>query len=402
MAALGWILLAGAAFGQSLDQRIPGLFGGVFKTSIVPRAFTDVQQPLVADRFKSLSASLAAARSQVPVPSATGAFRFEFDDEADSFVRRTQSLGPSLAERAQTLGARTVSLSFSYTRIDFDTLEGDPLSDLFSSQPALSASFLAKLPPSDQRRAMDNTLDTHLRLNFGLDLFFLTAAYGITDSVDVSLALALTRARMQASGQAIIRDPNGDQGAYFTVAQHGVVIGGSGECGADFLCALDGFDESAFGTGDIYLRTKWHIGDYRWADLAFASILTIPTGNADDYLGFRDPTFTPWLIASKTFGRISPHLNLGYAFRSADDVSQAQWIAGADVRITDWLTAAGDFLGYHDDKRDGLNDDILQSAVGFKLNPFGQFVVAGTFQFPLNRAGLRADVIYSGQIEYTF
>jgi hypothetical protein len=49
-----------------------------------------------------------------------------------------------------------------------------------------------------------------------------------------------------------------------------------------------------------------------------------------------------------------------------------------------------------------VNDDVLQSAVGFKVNPFGNLVIAGTFQFPLNRDGLRADVIYSGQAEYTF
>jgi hypothetical protein len=152
----------------------------------------------------------------------------------------------------------------------------------------------------------------------------------------------------------------------------------------------------------LFLRSKWHFADTEYADLAVAGVLTLPTGNADNFLGFHDPTFTPWLIASNTFGRISPHVNLGYAFRSGTDVSQAQWIAGADVRTFTWLTLAGEFLGYHDDKRDGVNDDVIQSAVGFKLNPFGQFVLAGTFQFPLNRDGLRADVIYTGQIEYTF
>jgi len=131
-------------------------------------------------------------------------------------------------------------------------------------------------------------------------------------------------------------------------------------------------------------------------------VATLPTGNADDYLGFHDPTLTPWLIASKSFGRVSPHLNVGYSLRTGKDVSQGQWIAGADVRATDWLTVAADFLGYHDDHRDGINDDVLQSAIGAKVNPWGQFVLGGTLQFPLNRDGIRADVIYTGQVEYTF
>src|SRR5690606_19695253 len=101
-------------------------------------------------------------------------------------------------------------------------------------------------------------------------------------------------------------------------------------------------------------------------------------------------------------GRFSPHVNLGYAMRTGRDVSQFQWIIGADARTTSWLTLGADFLGYHDDKRDGSNDDVIQSALGARINPFGQFVFGAGFQFPLNRDGLRADVTYTGQIEYTF
>jgi hypothetical protein len=131
-------------------------------------------------------------------------------------------------------------------------------------------------------------------------------------------------------------------------------------------------------------------------------VLTVPTGNASDFLGFHDVTFTPWIVASKAFGRVSPHLNLGYAFRSGADVSQAQWIVGADTLATEWLTLSADFLGFHDDKRDGVNDDVVQSALGLKFNVLGHLVIAGGVQLPLNRDGLRADVIYTTQFEYTF
>ena len=419
---------------EPLDQLIPNLFGGTLSTSITPQVSDhapDVQKVAIAARFRGLSAALAAARSQAPIPSATGAFRFAWDDDLDTYIRSQQSLGPGLAERAQTLGRHVGTVSVSYTHIDFDTLEGDRLDQLSASQPALSAAFLAQLPPGDRQRAQDAVLQTRLNFGFGFDLLFFTGAFGITDSVDVSLSLSVNRAHMRGAAQAMIvcRDAlgtlrpceqvhpgPGSSGAFFTVNQKGVIPpapGGSGPvCGTDFRCATDGFDRSAFGTGDLFLRSKWHFYDTDYADLALVGVLTLPTGNADDFLGFHDPTFTPWFVASKTFGPVSPHLNLGYAFRSGKDVSQAQWIAGADVQPFDWLTLmgkpldwvtlAGDFLGYHDDKRDGINDDVIQSAVGFKLNPFGQFVLAGNFQFPLNRDGLRADVIYTGQVEYTF
>lgn len=386
----------------SLSERIPNLFGGVFRTSITPRAFNDVQQPLVADQFRALSAALATARAQVPPPSTTGAFRFEFDDASESYVRRAQSLGPNLAERATTLGVGTVSLGFSYTRIDFDTLEGTSLHHLRSVQPALSANFLAQLPSEDRARAADNLLETNLDLRFGFDLWFLSAAYGLTDNVDLSLSLSLARARMKGSATARILDPNGDGGAFFTVDQRGVLVDNLGSCPGEFLCAEDGFDASAFGTGDVYLRAKWHVGDFRWASVAVAQVTTVPTGRAEDLLGFHDPTVTPWLILSKQLGHWEPHLNIGYALRSRRDVSQAQWIAGTDWLATPWLTLAAEFLGFHDDWRDGVNDNVLQSAAGFKLNPFGQWVAGGNIQVPLNRDGLRSDLIYSLQLEYAF
>jgi len=404
---LGLLGGASAAHAEPLDRLIPGLFGGRLSTSINPQLTDrapDTRQLLVAQRFSNLSAALAAARSQAPVPSATGALRFEWDDDLEVYVRSLESLGPLIAERAQTLGRRTITLSMSYTRVDFDTLEGDRLDRLHTSQSALSPEFLnnPSLPASDRMRAMDNTLETQLDLKFGFDLIFLTAAYGITDTIDVSLALAVNQARMHATANAFITDPHGDQGAFFAGNQQGVIIGGTGRCSTDFVCATDSFDDSKWGTGDLFLRGKWHFYDTEYVDFAATAVLTLPTGNADDFLGFHDPTFTPWLIMSKTFNRVSPHINLGYSFRSSQDVSQAQWIAGADVRVFDWLTLASDFLGFHDDERDGINDNVFQSAIGFKANPIGNLVLGASFQFPLNSDGLRADVIYTGQAEYTF
>lgn len=387
---------------QPLADRVPSLFGGAYRTSITPLAFNDVQQPRVADQFRALSAALATARAQVPPPSVTGAFRFEFDDASESYVRRAQSLGPNLAERATTLGARTVSLGFSYTRIDFTTLEGQSLRHLRSVQPALSPGFLEQLPEEDRLRAADNLLETNLDFRLGFDLWFLTAAYGLTDSIDVSLSLSLARAHMRGNARAVILDPQQDGGVFFTVDQRGVVVDDPGRCHGEFLCAVDSFDATALGTGDLYLRAKWHVGNFRWADVAVSHVLTLPTGGAADLLGFHDPTFTPWLILSKQVGNWEPHMNLGYALRSRKDVSQAQWIAGTDWRAASWLTLAVDFLGFHDDWRNGINDNVFQSALGLKLNPFGQWVAAGNVQLPLNRDGLRADVIYSFQLEYAF
>ncbi len=387
------VIRVALAQAQPLDERIPGLFGGGLSTLPRGPAGRPPLLPLIVERFRELPAALAAARSQVPVPSASGAFRFAWDPEVRTFVRNEQSLGSSLAERAQTLGRRTGTLSVAYTRIDFDTLEGDDLNRLHASQPALPEEVPPVVPFAD------DVLKTNLDLALAFDLMFFAAAYGVTDSLDVSIALSLNHARMHGTAVTEIQDTKEVGGVVFDPLMERFFCP---KTPRSPRCLKDGFDDSAFGTGDLFLRSKWHFYDTRFADLAVAGVLTLPTGNADDFLGFHDPTFTPWFIASKSFGRLSPHVNLGYAFRSGEDVSQAQWIAGADLLTFKWLTLASDFLGFHDDKRDGVNDDVLQSAVGFKINPFGHAVIGATFQFPLNRDGLRADVIYTGQVEYTF
>jgi hypothetical protein len=385
-----------------MQDRLDGLLGGL-ATSISPVGVGD-PRPVLPAGLDQLSGSLATFRSLAPVPSAAGAFRFAWDPQVGTFHRMRK--GPGLADTAQTLGYRFGTVGLSYTRISFDTLDGDPLSRLSSDQPAFSDEFLAELPcedPADPQlcdrlRFDEDRLTTGIDIALSLDQFVLGGAWGVTETIDVSFAVSLNQLHMRARAESRLSDPNGDGPPSFEA-----MFARDNPCDPeDRLCAADSFDESAFGTGDVYLRSKWRFASLSWADLAVSGTLTIPTGNADDFLGFHHATFTPLFIASKDFERFSPHLNLGYAFRDGDDVSQAIWIAGSDMRVIDRVILAADFLGFHDDNRDGINDDVLQSAVGLKVNPIGSLVLSTSFQFPLNRDGLRADVIYTGQVEWTF
>jgi len=399
------VAIPAAAAAVPLDQVIPNLFGGSLNTTIIASTGTSTQTASIVGRFQDLNAQLSTARAQVPLPSASGAFRFAWDPDLDTFVRFEQSLGSGLAERAQTIGRGRFNVGVSYQHVDFSTVDGESLSHVRTSQPAFTQEYLAQQTEHDREVYGDDLLNTTLNLHLSFDLLYLSAAYGLTDDIDVSLALAINHAHMQGSALAETISPDGRmfEVGRFVDTQKGLIVDGTGPiCGQGNRCARDTFNQSATGTGDLYLRAKWHIADTWLADLAAAGVLTVPTGNADNLLGYNDPTFTPWFIASKSFGRFSPHINLGYAFRSAEDVSQAQWIVGSDFLAARWLTLSADFLGYHDDKRDGINDDVIQSAVGFKINPWGSLVLDASFQFPVNRDGIRADVIYTGQVEYTF
>src|SRR5450759_2158868 len=182
---------------EPLDQRIPRLFGGSLLTTICPRCTSEAQQNPASQVFSGLSAELASVLSEAPVPSASGSFRFAWDPGLDTFVRFDQSLGPVLANRVETLGRRTGVLSMSYTHADFDTLEGTSLHQMRFVTPALSSAYLANVTVSDRLRAQNDLLETRLDLGLSMDQLFFSGAYGVTDSIDVSLALAVTRIHMK-------------------------------------------------------------------------------------------------------------------------------------------------------------------------------------------------------------
>ncbi|HYD49330.1 MAG TPA: hypothetical protein VEB21_13320, partial [Terriglobales bacterium] len=199
---------------DSLESRMNGLLGGL-ATSISPVGVGDPRSAL-PEGLRALPASLSTFRALAPIPSATGAFRFAWDAETATFNRMRK--GPGLADTAQTLGQGFGTLSFAYTRMDFDTLEGDSLGSLRFVQPAFSSSFLGELPcddptdpeQCDRLRFDDDVLRTRVNIDFSLDQFVFGAAYGVTDSIDVSVALSVARADMEVRAVSMLSDLAGN------------------------------------------------------------------------------------------------------------------------------------------------------------------------------------------------
>src|SRR3954471_3946028 len=74
--------------------------------------------------FGKFSTALVSQVVTVPLPSPASGFTFHFDPTTGVFQRTTQSFGPILSERAETIGARRVSFGFAAQRFTFDTVEG--------------------------------------------------------------------------------------------------------------------------------------------------------------------------------------------------------------------------------------------------------------------------------------
>ncbi|MFT4584036.1 MAG: hypothetical protein ACI915_004064 [Gammaproteobacteria bacterium] len=67
------------------------------------------------------------------------------------------------------------------------------------------------------------------------------------------------------------------------------------------------------GFSDIILRTKYNFirGHAALPDMAVTAQLTLPTGDEDNLLGTGHAKMRGQFIASKKFGDLTPHLNVG-------------------------------------------------------------------------------------------
>src|SRR5262249_43743146 len=74
--------------------------------------------------FGNFSTALVSQLVTAPLPSPASGFTYQFDPSLGVFQRTTQSFGPILTERAETVGARRVSFGFAWQRFNFDTIEG--------------------------------------------------------------------------------------------------------------------------------------------------------------------------------------------------------------------------------------------------------------------------------------
>ncbi len=390
---------------RDLEDALPQVFGPDVSVAtglggnIVGSGIVDVNAGLSSQ----VSSSINSFRSQLPVPSASAAYTYEFDPDLDLWLRSSESLGPLFSQRAQTLGQGKFSISTSYSYVHFDTFFKTPTNRVVSIFPVGEA-VLAQQPAGNQLPGIADDI-IRLDLSFDVDVhnLFLFASYGVTDNFDVQVALPVVYIRFQGDVIAHVDDPGRNSGNPGTLNRIEFARNQPGRIDAQTL--QGSFDEETVGLGDVYLRGKYHFLSARKNHVDIAGVVTgtIPTGGGNDFRGFKGPTITPQLVLSRNFGFVSPHANIGYSIRGRRDGSQFNWAAGADLRVASWLTLVPDFLGVHDtDTRAPIKTDVYQYSMGLKLNPWRQLVLAANFQFPLNREGLRANVIYTAQAEYSF
>lgn len=369
--------------------------------------------------FNQFSTALVSQLVSVPLPSPGGGFTYQFDSSLGVFQRTTQSFGPILTDRADTIGARRVSFGFAYQRFKFDSIEGIDLNRV----PAVFTHDNAAL-----RGGREDVVTTVNSIEASVNQATTFVTIGVTDRFDMSLAVPIVSNDLKVVSVATINRIGTTNPLTHFFRQS------DGEVGEQRIFTAVG---SASGIGDILVRFK---GNFRkTAANGFAAGLDVrlPTGDEMDLLGSGAPGLAPFGIWSGTFHNLSPHVNVAYRWNgssvlagnpaqgeSAPFGDHVAYGVGADVSVNPRVTVAVDLIGrfFIDAERLRAEDfhaldgrsvfpnivfsrdsfNALSGAIGLKANAFGRFLIDVNVLFKLDENGLRDKVTPLIGLEYSF
>jgi hypothetical protein len=369
--------------------------------------------------FSQFGTALTGQIVSLPLPAPASGFTYQFDPGLGVFTRSTSSFGPILAERAETIGARRVSMGFAYQRLAFDSIENIDL----QSVPAVFTHDNAEL-----RGGREDVITTVNSIDSEVTRSAAFLTYGVTNDLDISIAVPYVTTDIVVTSDATI------QRIGTTVPEIHFFRGADDGIGDRRIFTAFGH---ASGIGDMTIRMKQAIKKSPRNGFALGLDLRLPTGDESNLLGTGAPAVQPFGAWSATFGTFAPHINLGYQWNGssvlAGDIESGVsedlpdvvvYALGAVVAVHPRITLALDVLGRYiiDSPRVELSDfhaldgrsvypnitfdtgsiNELSSAVGLKINVAGRLLVNTNLLVRLNDGGLRDKVSPLVGIEYAF
>ena len=369
-----------------------------------------------------LTNSIGSNVANVPVSATSGGSTFSF--EAGVPTRTSTSAGPVFGERAQTLGRGRVLAGLSRTGVHFKTLRGVDLDHIRFTFTHANSDFegcdsiaggdcsLMGVP------ALENeTISLDLALNVGLTVTGFLLTYGLSDRIDVGVALPVVSVSLEGTSNAQITPFGPPPAVHF--------FGGTPD--DPILTATRSIDGSTTGLGDVDARVKVNLRRGEPLSVAVLGDVRFPTGSESNLLGSGAFAVRGLAILSAHFGDFNPHANVGYLYRGGQFETDAVLATvGFDHVLAPWATLAVDFISqlqvgdsplqvpgpveietpYHriitptviPDER----DDVVDGSLGLKLTAAPGLTVLGNGEWSLNRGGLRPDVIWTAGLEYNF
>jgi hypothetical protein len=369
-----------------------------------------------------LTNSIGSNVANLPVSAASGGSTFSFQGGVP--VRTSTSAGPIFAERAQTLGRGRLLAGVTHSGVHFKTIRGVELSNLQFTFTHANTNF----PGCDSIAGGDcsllgvptlenETIDLNLALDVSLTVTSFLLTYGITDRIDIGVVVPLVNTSLNGTSNAQINPFGPPPAVHF--------FGGTPQ--NPVLTAARFVEGSSTGIGDVVARVKVNLSRGERVSVALLADTRFPTGSDQDLLGSGAFAERGLAIVSAQFGGFSPHANVGYIHRAGDfETDAVLGTLGFDHLLAPWATLAADVISefqvgtsplqlpapveiqapYHrtiipstiPDRR----DDLVNGSLGVKLAAAAGLTVIANGMWPLNRGGLRPDVIWSAGLEYNF
>lgn len=354
--------------------------------------------------------------SNVPLSAASGGTSFSFRGGVP--VKTTESSGPVFGERAETLGKGRLFVGTNLTGYGFTTLRAAPLSDLalnFAHQDTPPAGLGDPLFEND-------VIETHTALDINLLVTSVFATYGLSDAIDIGVAVPFVRTSVSGRSTAQIVPFGQGTGSPPTAAHF---FGGAPT--SPQLSATGAMSGSAWGLGDVAARLKVNLNREQSARVAALAEVRVPTGDPDDFTGAGGTTARGLVILSGRFREFGPHANFGFLYHSGGALSSAiVGTAGFDQLLSPWATLAVDVLSQWQVGTGTLalpapthivrpfvrtvvptnipdrRDDIVDASLGAKLHMDSGLTAVVNALVPVNRGGLRPSIAWTLGAEYNF
>ena len=240
--------------------------------------------------FTQFNVALASQLTSLPLPSPASGFTYRFDAATGTFVRSTQSFGPILTDRAETIGRGRFAFNYNYQFFSFDRLEGLDLSRV----PSIFTHDNFELGGG---RA--DIVATRNAIEASVGQWTGALTYGLTDRIDLSLAVPVVQTRLNVISAATIERVGTGEAHEIHFFRDPDAPGGIGD---ERTFQAGG---SASGLGDIIVRVK---GSVLRAKRARAG----PWPRPADAHGRRAQPARVWCVRREAVPRllvhVSPHL----------------------------------------------------------------------------------------------
>lgn len=254
----------------------------------------------------TLARSLLAALANQPISSSSSGFSYRFNPALGTVERATGGFAPFFVERAATAGAGRGAFAVSFQQARFTQLDGMVIRD--GTLVTTSNRF------TDEARAFD--VET-LALDIRATTVTLSASYGVTDRLDIGVALPVVSLRVEGTRTDTYRG---------SVYQQ--------------------INASASSTrlGDALGRVKVNVAKGPWGGVSVGGDLRVPTGSEENLVGAGRAGQRVFVIATAGSGAVTAHVNGGLSRGSVS--GGFDYGAALSGSPTARLTIVGEVFGH--------------------------------------------------------